>query len=106
MKGRDQKCRDEVIAQNLLAANVQAEGAAALDDPDVMYVLETAVGTSDHRIYELSLGRVIARLAEELSVMEAQIEELKTRRSVPAVSASIAPSILEEEPVLAGRSRR
>ncbi len=90
MKGRHEKCRDEVIAQNLRAARSQSQ--EALDDPEVMYVLETAVGTSDHRIYELSLGRVIARLAEELSAMEVQIEELKSRR--------------EQEPVLAGRSRR
>ena len=96
MKGREQKCRDEVIAENLRAANAQAE--ATLDDPEVMYVLETAVGSSDHRIYELSLGPVIARLAEELSAMELQIDELKTRRSILSEQGT--------EPVGAGRSRR
>ena len=97
MKGREQKCLDEVIAENLRAAHAQDE--ATLDDPEVMYVLETAVGSSDHRIYELSLGRVIARLAEELSAMELQIEELKTRRGSPRAAR-------HAEPALAGRSRR
>ena len=98
MQGREQKCRDEVAAENLRAARSQAEAASTLDDPDVMYVLETAVGTSDHRIYELSLGRVIARLAEELSAMEVQLDELKARQA--------APPVREREPVGAGRSRR
>ena len=76
MKRRDQELRDEVIAQNRLAAGNLA--AAPLDDPDVMYVLETAVGTDSRRVYELSLGKVIAKLAEELARTEAQLEALKS----------------------------
>ncbi len=76
MKGRLHELREEeVISQNRLAARSQAE--APLDDPAVLYVLETAVGGSDHRIYELSLGRLIARLAEDLTRMEDQIEAMR-----------------------------
>ena len=75
MKRRLEEVRDEVIRQNRLAAQGQAE--APLGDPDVMYVLETAVGTDSRRVYELSLGHVIAKLAEELARTEAQLEALK-----------------------------
>ena len=95
MKGTEEACREEVIAQNLLAA--QAQSGSALDDPEAMILLEMAVSTSDQGIYELSLGRVIARLAEELSAMEVQIEGLKAHREREEE---------REEPVLAGRSRR
>ena len=76
MKRSAQELRDEVIRQNRLAAQGHAE--APLDDPDVMYVLEAAVGTDSRRVYELSLGKVIAKLAEELASTEAQLEALKS----------------------------
>lgn len=71
--------REEVIRQNRLAAASQAGGA--MDDPEAMFVLELAVGGSEQRIYELSLGRVIARLAEELAAMEVEIEALRHERA-------------------------
>ena len=76
MKHRSQDLRDEVIRQNRMAAGSLAE--APLEDPDVMYVLESAVGTDSRRVYELSLGKVIAKLAEELARTEAQLEALKS----------------------------
>ena len=94
MTRRSEKLRDEVIAQNRRAASPERE--AALDDPAVMYVVETAVGGPSRRLYELGLGRVIARLAEELARVEAEL-------------ATLAPAHREEEtpePVMAGAGRR
>ena len=71
---RNERRREEVIQQNRLAAQAQP----FLDDPEGMVMLESAIGASEHRLYELSLGRVIARLAEELSAMEAQLEAMRS----------------------------
>ena len=73
MKRRFEHLRDEVIAQNRLAA----DSRTPVDDPDVMYVLETAVGGANRRLYELGLGRVIARLAEELARVEAELDAIE-----------------------------
>ena len=72
MKGSFDDCRREVVASNREAA----ASAVALEDIDVMYVLEAAVGGRRRRVYELDLRQAIARLAEDLVQVE---EELKAR---------------------------
>ena len=82
----DERILDEVIRQNRLAARTHAE--APFEDPGAMAALETAVGGNQRRIYELGLGRVIARLAEELARMEAELETM--RRASPEREPAVA----------------
>jgi hypothetical protein len=71
MKGNLDDCRREVVASNREAA----ASAVALEDIEVMYVLETAVGGERRRVYELDLRQAIARLAEDLVRAEAALQE-------------------------------
>ncbi len=83
MKGSFEDSRREVVASNREAA----ASVVALEDLEVMYVLETAVGGRRRRVYELDLRQAITRLAEDLVQVEA---ELQARVDACAV-ATIAP---------------
>lgn len=69
MKGRLEACRDEVVASNREAA-----AQVRLEDVDVMYVLEAAIGGERRRVYELDLRQAIAKLAEDLVRVEAELQ--------------------------------
>ena len=82
MKGSFEDFRREVVAANRKAA----ASAVALEDLEVMYVLETAVGGERRRVYELDLRQAITRLAEDLVRVEVELQERVDDREAATIS--------------------